>query len=383
MKNISMFAEPAIDSKKNDLGLIISIILLIGFGLVTLYVTSPSYASRAFGDELYFLKRQVVSILCGLVLMIAVACINMDFLRKMLPVFVIGVFILCLLTFIPGIGVERNGARRWIRMPLMGTFQPSEAAKVAVIIFLANIFDKKSDRMDEPGVSVYPAAFGLFSFVLVVFLQDDFSTAIFILLLGLLVFFVAGVFLRWFTAFCIFAIPVAILFVFGEEYRVNRLIAFLRPDYDINGINFQLNASRRAISAGGVWGQGIGTGLTKVNSIPEIQADFIFAGWVESMGFFGVLVYFALLAYFAYRVFSIAIKCTDKFRSLIAFGCGATILIQSIVNCGVVSGAFPSTGIPLPFFSSGGSSMLMTLFMCGLLINVSRYENVSEIVDYE
>ena len=138
--------------------------------------------------------------------------------------------------------------------------------------------------------------------------------------------------------------------------------------------------SKIAVSAGGFWGQGMGTGLEKIKNIPYVHADFVFAGWAEAMGFLGILGYFALLGFFAYKVFNIAVKCDDFFRSLLAFGCGTIIVVQSLMNCGVVCGALPSTGIPLPFFSHGGSSMLMTLVSCGTIINISRYENVSEIV---
>ena len=186
--------------------------------------------------------------------------------------------------------------------------------------------------------------------------------------------------MRWFGAFLVFSVPIALIFIFVEKYRVDRLIAFLNPKYDIQGINYQVNASKIAINAGGFWGQGMGTGLEKIKSIPEVHADFVFAGWAEAMGFIGVIGYFALLGYFAYKVFNIAAKCEDFFRSLLAFGCGAIIVVQSLVNCGVVCGALPSTGIPLPFFSHGGTSMLMTLVTCGVIINISRYENVSELM---
>lgn len=375
-----IFAERPIYPRRSDVGLIVSIILLLGLGLVTLYISSESYASRYFGNEFYFVERQVYTIVAGLVLLVTAACINMNVFRKVLPIFVLGTFFLCLATFIPGIGIERNGARRWLRLPFQGTFQPSELAKMAVIAFLANLFDKKSDRLDNPAVSVYPAAFGLFAFVIVVFLQDDFSTAFFILLLGLIIFFISGVYIRWFIAFCVFAVPVALLFVFSEEYRVNRLIAFLNPNYDIHGMNYQLRASTRAITAGGFWGTGLGTGITQVKKIPEVQADFVFAGWCESMGFMGVLLYFGILLYFGWRVVYIVRHSSNRFNGILAAGCGCMILLQSLMNCGVVCGALPSTGIALPFFSSGGSAMLVMMLASGFLINVSarEFETVQE-----
>lgn len=369
-----IFAERPVSRKKTDAGLIVSIILLMGLGLITLYVSSASYAARAKDSEFYFLHRQLIAAGVGILFMIAASCISMDFIRKLLPVIVVVCFLMCFLPFIPGIGVEKNGARRWVALPAGGTFQPSELAKIGVVLFLANLFDKKRDKLDNPAVSVYPAAFGLFAFVIVVFLQDDFSTAFFILILGFIIFFLAGVYLRWFVAFCIFAIPVALLFVFSEEYRVNRLIAFLRPDYDIHGMNFQLSASRRAITAGGFWGSGFGTGLRYARNIPEVQADFVFAGWCEAMGFFGVLLYFAILLYFGWRVVSIARHAGNRFEALAAIGCGTSVVMQSLINCGVVCGALPSTGINLPFFSAGGSSVIVMMIACGLLINISRKE---------
>lgn len=378
MSAISIYAEKPVQKNAADAPLIVSIIILLGLGLVTLYASSSSYALRVFGDSFYFIKRQLISCIVGLIGLFVCSSISLNFIKKMLPVFVIGTFILCLLTFFPGIGVERNGARRWIRIPFISTFQPSELAKIAVVLFLANIFDKKKDRMEDPLVSIFPAAIGLFSFIIIVFLQDDFSTAFFILLLGLVVFFIAGVKLYWFFAFCFLSFPIVVLFIFTESYRVNRLIAFFKPNFDLHGLNYQITAAKRAISAGGFWGEGFGTGLQKVSGIPEVHADFIFAGWAEGMGFFGVLLFFMLMCLFAWRGFHASINSKDKFASYTAFGLTTSILIQTFMNCGVVSGALPSTGIPLPFFSSGGSSLMITLIMCGLIINVSKNRKGTE-----
>ena len=148
MSAISIYAEKPVQKNAADAPLIVSIIILLGLGLVTLYASSSSYALRVFGDSFYFIKRQLISCIVGLIGLFVCSSISLNFIKKMLPVFVIGTFILCLLTFFPGIGVERNGARRWIRIPFISTFQPSELAKIAVVLFLANIFDKKKDRME-------------------------------------------------------------------------------------------------------------------------------------------------------------------------------------------------------------------------------------------
>ena len=169
-------------------------------------------------------------------------------------------------------------------------------------------------------------------------------------------------------------IPLSALFVFLEPYRLNRIIGFLDQDSYLQTLNYQTYAARRAISAGGFWGQGLGSGLSRINSIPEIQSDYIFAGWAESMGYFGVLIYFALLTLFAWRGLHCAMTAKSRFASIAAFGFIVSIIAQSVMNVAVVGGVIPTTGIPLPFFSSGGSSILFTLATCGFLVNASRNE---------
>jgi cell division protein FtsW len=375
MKRKTIFAEKSYSSQSVDTGFVISVILLLGLGLITLYASSASYGVKAFNDSLYFLKRQLLFAGIGVFFLIIFSLINLDFVRKLLPIIFFGTLILCALTILPFIGVEKNGARRWLKFPLLGAFQPSEFAKIAVVLFLANFFAKKHDVLKESGFNIAPAVFGLFCTVLIVFLQDDFSTAFYIMIIGLSIFFIAGIKLGWFLGFCIFSLPIVILFIFTDSYRVERLIAFFNPEQYSHGINYQINASQRAISAGGFFGQGLGGGLKRVAGVPEIQSDFVFAGWSEGMGFFGVILFFCLIIYFGFRGYTVAFRCQDKFRSYVAFGLVTCIILQSLLNCGVVCGALPSTGIPLPFFSSGGSSLIVTLLMCGVIINISKFDN--------
>ena len=371
-----VFAEKSYSSQGVDTGFVVSVILLLCLGLITLYASSVSYATRAFDDSFYFVKRQLISAGIGLFCLFIFSIIDLDFVRKVLPIIFIGTLVLCAMTFLPFIGVERNGARRWIKLPLLGTFQPSEVAKFSIILFLANFFDKKHDVLKESGFNIGQAVFGLFFTVLLVFLQDDFSTAFFIMIVGLSMFYIAGIKLGWFLGFCVFSLPIVILFIFTESYRVKRLIAFFNPEQYSHGVNYQINASQRAISNGGILGEGFGSGLKKVTGIPEAQADFIFAGWAEAMGFLGVIIFFCLIIYFAFRGYKIAFRCEDKFRSFAVFGIITSIVLQVLLNCGVVCGALPATGIPLPFFSSGGSSLIITLLMCGVVINISKYNNM-------
>ena len=302
----------------------------------------------------------------------------MKYVRKFVSVIVIFSFVLCILTFIPGISIIKNGARRWIRMPGNFTFQPSELVKFSLVLFLANYFDKQDKLLDEEEKTVFPCVIVLVLFAGIIFAQKDFSTGVFVTLIGILLFFVSGAKLVWIFPFALIAVPAAFLMITLNPYRLQRLIGWISPDEFSSSINYQSLNAKRAISAGGVWGSGIGAGLSKINSIPEVQADYIFAGWAESMGYVGVVLYFVLLAFFAYRGYKAAFNNPDKFTALSTFGCVSVIVFQSLVNTMVVCGLLPSTGINLPFFSLGGTSIVITLAMCGFIVNASRCEKIDE-----
>ena len=363
--------------RKSDTSFIISVILMWGIGIFTLFVCSSSYAKAALDDSMYFVKRQLIASGVGFAGLLFFAICPADKQRKILPAMVFLTLVLCIMTFIPGLQYERNGARRWIKMPFF-TFQPSELLKFIIVIFLANYFDKylRKDDFDEEK-NVGPAVVILVLFVSIVFAQKDFSTGLFVLFIGLLMFYIAKVKMLWIIPFCILAVPAIILMILTEQYRVNRIAAFLNPDEYVQSFNFQSIASKKAVITGGFWGQGIGDGLEKLNNIPEVQSDYIFAGWTEAMGFIGVIFYFVLLIFFVSRAIIIALKCPDRFSAFGTFGCTAVIFFQSLMNVSVVCGIVPTTGIPLPFFSNGGSSVIVTLCMCGFIINASRVDGYS------
>jgi len=363
--------ERAKGAERVDVSFILIVVALTGLGLATLYSGSVAYAGRLFGDPLYFVRRQLLNVAVGIVALVVLSLIDLEFIRRQLPRLVLATFILSVLPFLPGIGVTKNGAARWFVVgPL--TFQPSELVKLVLVIFLANLFAKKHNRLDEVRVSVVPAACMSSLFAGIVYLQNNFSTAFFILAISLTMFFVAGVSISWFLKLCAVALPFLALMVLTKEYRMERVMSFLHPERDPLGAGYQVNAALEALSVGGFWGRGIGNGIRKISSIPEVQSDFIFAVWAEEMGFIGVLAYFALIVAFAARGLIISLRARDRFRSYLGIGCTAVIFYQSIMNCAVVARVFPATGVPLPFFSSGGSSILITLCLCGLIINVSR-----------
>lgn len=380
MHNFNFFAEkPDSMYRKSDSLFIVLVMLLWGIGMVTLQFCSANYGQRFFGNSLHFVQRQLISSLVGFVLLIFFAVTDVEKVRKILPVIVLGSIVLSLLTFIPGIGVERNGARRWIKIPYFSTFQPSEALKFSMVLFLANLFDKQS-KLPEEDRSVVPALVGLLVFSVIILCQQDLGTALFVMILGLSIFFVTGAKLLWFVPMAFLLIPFGLIFILTEPYRVNRIIGFIAQDSFAQSLNWQINGSKRAITDGGLFGQGIGSGLTKLGGVPEIQSDYVFAGWAEAMGFFGVLIYLCILGLFLWRVYRICMTCGNRFASIASFGFGAVIVAQSLLNIAVVAGVVPTTGIPLPFFSSGGSSMMVTLAMCGFIINSSRIEQTEESV---
>ncbi|MBR4321000.1 FtsW/RodA/SpoVE family cell cycle protein [Treponema sp.] len=372
--NFSIVADRPLENyKKCDISLILLSVLLWGIGMFTLYVCSGNYGMRAFNDDLYFVKRQMISSCLGFMLFIIFATFKLETIKRFLPLMVVIALVLSIMTFIPGIGIERNGARRWIRLGFT-TFQPSEMVKFVIVLYLANYFEKQSKITDAFDKTVFPAV--LVSFVLVasIAMQSDLSTSVFVAALAILLFIVSGAKIFWLLPVMSILIPLSVLFVFLEPYRLNRIIGFLDQDSYLQTLNYQTYAARRAISAGGFWGQGLGSGLSRINSIPEIQSDYIFAGWAESMGYFGVLIYFAILILFAWRGLHCAMTTKSRFAAIASFGFIVSIVAQSVMNVAVVGGVIPTTGIPLPFFSSGGSSILFTLATCGFLVNASRNE---------
>ena len=367
--------KPSEKYHKSDIWFLISVLLLWGLGMFTIFVCSQGYAARFFNnDSFYFVKRQLVCSVAGIILFMAFLLLDMETIKKLVIYMVLVTLLLCLLTFIKPLSIEKNGARRWIRLPLNFTFQPSELVKFVLVLYLASYFDKLNE--DVTGEKDVLPCVGIFlAMVILVLFQKDFSTSVFLTCIGVLMFYVAGAKLKWLIPFLIIAIPVAIIVVTTEQYRIERIIGFLKPSEGIQSYNYQATASKATITAGGIWGAGIGKGLSKLNSIPEVYADYIFAGWTEAMGYVGVVAYLLLLGLFAWRGYKAAVSCPDRFAAYGCFGCVSVLVVQSIVNLMVVCGLLPSTGIPLPFFTVGGSSIIVTLGMCGFILNASRCQD--------
>ncbi|MDR2543394.1 MAG: putative lipid II flippase FtsW [Treponema sp.] len=349
----------------------LSIILLLGTGLVTLYSASYSFSVRLFNNGNHLINRQLIFAAIGIIMFFFFSNIKLEVLRKYSLLIVCIAAFLCGLTFIPGIGVERYGASRWIEISSM-TYQPSEFVKFALPLYLAHMLDKKRLNHDSFLTSVLPPVIVTSIFFGIINFQNNFSTAVFIAFNAIIIFYLAGMRLRYFSSAIAMIVPISALLVFTKEHRVRRLVSFLRPQWEPQGAGFQVMASRETIVSSGFWGLGIGEGTRKVASVPEIHSDFIFTSYIEETGFLGIILFFILFTVFAFFGYRTAWKSDTLFKKLLAAGLTTIIITQVLLNVGVVSGALPATGIPLPFFSAGGSSLITTLICAGLIINVAK-----------
>jgi cell division protein FtsW len=348
-----------------------SVLLLTGLGLVILYSASYGFGVISKGNGLYFISRQLKPALVGLLLFFIASRIEPEILRKIIFPIVIGTLILCLLTFFPGIGVTKNGASRWIKIGAI-EYQPSEMVKLALPIYLAHIFDKKRDSIGFFTSGVLPPIVISAAFFGIIYRQNNLSTAVFIAANALLIFFLAGVKLRYFFFVVLVMLPLTSLMVLTKEHRLRRVISFFWPNWEPQGAGFQVRSSLLTIMSGGLLGKGIGQGTRKIASVPEVHADFIFSAFAEESGFIGVVLIFALFAFFAWQGYRGGFRAATVYRRLLAYGLVTMIVSQALLNVAVVAGFLPTTGIPLPFFSHGGSSLLTTLVMAGLVVNVAR-----------
>ncbi len=365
--------EPMAPVPGRDGALLASLFLLVGIGIVALWSASSGYALSLGKSASWFLVRQLRYLPFALVLFAVCAFVSLDGLRsKIGPITLIalaGLF----LPFIPGFGENRNGATRWIDLGIT-TFQPSEMWKPVSILYIAHIMDRrKAEVCGKEGLSTLlgPLVLVLVG-ALVIFLQNDLSTAVIAGMSALCVFWIAGAPLSFFLGLAGFLVPIGSAAVLTSDFRLRRILAFIYPAFEPHGQSYQVLGSIRAVQAGGFFGKGIGLGTLKLGSVPEVQSDFVFAAYAEEMGFVGVLFFFALWAILVWRCARRAFGEEDCFRSWLGFGLVTLLALEVLVNVAMTSGAIPATGIPLPFFSAGGTSLLATSGMVGLLVNLSR-----------
>jgi len=367
------FVIERVGQRKGDPVLLALLVVMLGVGLASLLSASYNWAQQLYGDPFRLVVRQSIFIAVGIVIAVVASRVPLRLIRVAIPYALVGVMVLMVLTFIPGMGEEYLGARRWII--LFGqSFQPSELVKLVLVIYLAHILNKKQQALDDTVNSVLPPLIVVGAFGALIYVQNDFSTAVFVILVSLLMFFVAGVRLRFFLGLLLVAGPLSAILLLTRQHRVLRLVAFLNPEIDRFGSGYQVLAAQRALENGGLWGAGVGQSMQKFGALPEPHSDFVFAIFGEEMGFIGVAAVLAIFVAVAVRGYSLAFRSKDSFNSLLAFGLTSMLVLQALLNMAVVCGLVPATGIPLPFFSHGGSAVLISLVMGGLLLNVARVE---------
>ena len=347
-----------------DYSLLFLIIFLLCFGLVMLYSTSSYAGSNKFGDAAYFVKKQLFATGLGLVGMYIVAKIPYRFWMKVSSMAYLAAIVLC--TAVIFIGTEANGQARWLKIgPL--SFQPSEFAKFAVIIFLATVIYKTPQKMGEFMSLVKIMAIVLP--IVAVVAYNNLSTAIIILGIAVCMLFVASPKYSHFVLMAVAVGVVGVIFISFEAYRMDRIKIWLNPEAYEKG--YQTLQGLYAIGSGGFFGKGLGNGVQKT-VIPEVQNDMILSAICEELGVFGAIIILVLFGLLIYRLLFIAQNAPDLYGALIMTGIMSHIAIQVILNVMVVTNMMPNTGITLPFISYGGTSILFLMIEMGMALGISR-----------
>jgi cell division protein FtsW len=351
--------------------------LLAGVGIAALWSASSEYALSLGRSSGYFALRQAAFLVPAALMFWICARVDLDALRSKAGIITLIALAGLLLPFVPGLGENRNGATRWIDLRFT-TFQPSEIWKPVCVFYLAHILEKKRERINESaGVLIPPfllAGLGC----LLVYAQNDFSTAVIVGLCSIVVFWIAGSPFSFFFGLGAAAIPLASLSVLTSDFRLRRILAFFFPAYEPYGQGYQVLGSLKAIRSGGFFGKGLGLGSLKRGSIPEVQSDFIFAAWTEETGFFGVLAVLGIFGFLVWRACKAAFAEENAYRSYLGMGMAFLLGLEALINASVVAGIVPATGMALPFFSAGGSSLISTAMSCGVVYNLSSRSSGSE-----
>ncbi len=358
------------NKESGDYLLLIAVVLLAFIGVVFIYSASNYSASSTYGDPLYFVKKQLIGIALGIVAMVLSAMLNYEKLKKITPYVCILSFVLLILVFIPGVGVENYGAKRWIGFGGV-TIQPSEVAKFALILFSATYVCSRPEKI-YTFVGILPILlYGGLTCVLII-LEPNMSITVCVVTLMMTMLFSAGMKIGHFVLLIIPALLVGVILILAEPYRLSRLGAFLNPWSNPKGEGYQLLQSLYALGSGGWFGVGLFNSRQKYAFLPFAESDFILSVIGEEIGFIGLLFFFLLLAFIIYRGLRTAFRAKDLFGFMLAVGISMIFGIQTVVNALVVTGSIPPTGLPLPLVSSGNTSIIIFMAEMGVLFNISK-----------
>lgn len=362
-------------NSQGDIWLLISVVLLALIGTLFIYSASNYSANKTYGDSFYFVKKQVIGILLGIVAMTLTALFDYKKLRKFNLPFLIITLVLLALVFVPGIGVENYGAKRWIGFGAF-TIQPSELAKFSLILFSASYVSKNADKMNK-FIGFMPVL--LYGLILCVLIILEPNMSITVCMAGLLfsILFASGVKIKHMVLLILPALVFAVLLIITAPYRLQRLAAFLDPWANPKGEGYQLLQSLYALGSGGWFGVGLFNSRQKYAFLPFAESDFILSVIGEEIGFIGLILFFTLLGFIVFRGIKIASKSKDVFGYILAVGITLIFGIQVVINALVVTGSIPPTGLPLPLVSSGNTSIIIFMAEMGVLYNVSKQSTLT------
>lgn len=369
------------DTKNNlDFGMLITIIILLCAGIVMVASASSYYALSNYNNSNYFLVRQLFFGIIGFIFMIIISNIDYKRYKKWGYLFYIICLVLLVLVLTP-LGQTRNGAKRWLGFGAL-VFQPSEIMKIGLVIGMSTYLSLNYKKLTSFKGYIIPILM-LLLVVIVMFMQKHLSGTIVMFVAACSIIFVSGIKVkaRYIIAGIIAAAAMLAVFIFmpsgdstesSGSFRLDRIVSFLNPEEDIKGGNWQAAQSLYAIGSGGIFGRGLGQSRQKYLWLPEAQNDFIFSVLGEELGLVGAVTVLALFSFFIYRGYRIAITARDMYGSLLATGITSAFALQILVNIAVVTCTVPVTGMPLPFFSYGGTALFINLCAMGILLNISR-----------
>lgn len=367
-------SEPCV--RPCDRGVLVALALLLMAGLVTLFSASY-YVFQDQGDAFQKIKQQLVGIGVGAALMFLLSRVDYNFWRKSWVVTaMLAISVLLLgMVLVPGIGVKINGSRRWIHIAGM-SFQPSEIAKCAAVLFTANALTRMGDKVLKFFRGIIPMLIVPGVMFLLIMGQPNLSTAGSIIIVAFIMVYMAGAKFTHLGLLGVMGFVVAAFYTLSADYRKDRLLSFRDPFAKMSDEGYQLSQSLIAFGSGGLFGMGLGQGRQKMAYLPYPESDFIFAVVGEDFGLVGCIVVVALYLAFIFAGMRVALNCQDKFGCMLASGITMMIGIQAFMNMGVVIGLLPTTGLPLPFFSAGGTSIMIFMAAIGILLNISRSNEV-------
>ena len=365
MKN---FYLPSSENKQ-QLKILLPTIALSLFGLLMMYSAGSYRGTQDYGDAFYYLKKQALAFAVGLIIMLFLRKFKVEKLQKLaIPALIASLAVLAII-FIPGIGVESYGAKRWIDLGIT-TVQPSEIAKFGYVIFAAEMLAKYGTRSSKGVLSVLGS--GLAICVLII-LEPNMSITLCVGSVMILFLIYGGISGKRLALLALPIILVIPLLIIAEPYRMQRIMAFLDPWQSPKGEGYQLIQSYYALGSGGFFGVGLFNSRQKYMFLPFAESDFIFSIIGEELGFCGCVAVILIYAYLIYQGYTVALKAEDRYSSAMAFGITSVITVQTLFNVAVVTGSVPPTGLPLPFISYGGSSLVCFMSAVGVLMSIAGH----------